>query len=488
MRDSGQLRCTLVQQILGLSNADICAVEADACRACNQSDEPDPARPNPVVSSLAYNLARTIRQVGGRIDCNIGQAWQAECYTRSTLAKDDVASAKPPFRQTPFRRSISANAVKCNAMRHRNGHSPAVGLVGYSASCGLGSLNRDLAEQGAIDSWLIPHHRQFEHVDVSVPGLQVVQICDKNRGPVARRWVKELDWVVWAETCPVSSVVDIARECGTRIACIPMWEWTSPNDEWLRSVDLLICPTRHAYKLFRGWKKRFGFHWKLAYFPWPVSRERFPFRLRKRCQSYLYVNGHGGARSKDISTGREIGARKGLDIVLAAAEQAPETAWTVYTQVEVATDPPANVTVLRGPVDSTALYERGDVCVQPSRWEGIGLPLLECQSAGMPLITVDAAPMNEYHPLRRLNATSWDWAYLTEGQPIPVPRISAESLAAVVRELQNSDILAASTAAHHWIRRERSWDQARARWRGLFSEFTALEENDVDRRVLEPSI
>jgi glycosyltransferase involved in cell wall biosynthesis len=177
-----------------------------------------------------------------------------------------------------------------------------------------------------------------------------------------------------------------------------------------------------------------------------------------------------------------------LDIVLAAAERAPETAWTVYTQVDLATKPPVNVEVLRGPVDSAALYDRGDICVQPSRWEGIGLPLLECQSAGMPLITVDAAPMNEYCPLRRVRPTSWDWAYLTEGQPIPVPRISAENLAEIVCELQSCDILAASTAAHVWIRRERSWDQAGARWRGLFTQVADSEANDVDRRVLEPSI
>jgi glycosyltransferase involved in cell wall biosynthesis len=177
-----------------------------------------------------------------------------------------------------------------------------------------------------------------------------------------------------------------------------------------------------------------------------------------------------------------------LDIVLAAAERAPETSWTVYTQVEVATKPPANVAVLRGPIDSAALYEQGDICVQPSRWEGLGLPLLECQSAGMPLITVDAAPMNEYYPLRSVGPISCEWAYLTEGQPIPVPRISAENLAEIVCELQHCDIQTASAAAHDWIRRERSWDQAGARWRGLFTEFEALEESDVDRRVLEPSM
>ena len=36
-----------------------------------------------------------------------------------------------------------------------------------------------------------------------------------------------------------------------------------------------------------------------------------------------------------------------------------------------------------------------DVCLSPSRWEGLGLPLYEAIACGMPAITNDAPPMNE---------------------------------------------------------------------------------------------
>ena len=36
-----------------------------------------------------------------------------------------------------------------------------------------------------------------------------------------------------------------------------------------------------------------------------------------------------------------------------------------------------------------------DVCLSPSRWEGLGLPLYEAIAFGMPAITNDAPPMNE---------------------------------------------------------------------------------------------
>jgi glycosyltransferase involved in cell wall biosynthesis len=109
-----------------------------------------------------------------------------------------------------------------------------------------------------------------------------------------------------------------------------------------------------------------------------VSSERFPFRLRERCQRFVFVNGHGGAPAREIETGRRLVARKGLDLVLAAAALMPDIPWIVYTQSDLADAPPANVEVRQGPAAHQQLYEDGDVCVQPSRWEGIGLPLLEC--------------------------------------------------------------------------------------------------------------
>ena len=36
-----------------------------------------------------------------------------------------------------------------------------------------------------------------------------------------------------------------------------------------------------------------------------------------------------------------------------------------------------------------------DVCLTPSRWEGLGLPLYEATAFGMPIITNDDPPMNE---------------------------------------------------------------------------------------------
>ena len=41
------------------------------------------------------------------------------------------------------------------------------------------------------------------------------------------------------------------------------------------------------------------------------------------------------------------------------------------------------------------LFAAADVCVAPSRWEGLGLHLFEAMALGVPVITNDNPPMNE---------------------------------------------------------------------------------------------
>ena len=42
-----------------------------------------------------------------------------------------------------------------------------------------------------------------------------------------------------------------------------------------------------------------------------------------------------------------------------------------------------------------ARFASCDVCLAPSRWEGLGLPLYEATAFGMPIITNDRPPMSE---------------------------------------------------------------------------------------------
>ena len=59
-------------------------------------------------------------------------------------------------------------------------------------------------------------------------------------------------------------------------------------------------------------------------------------------------------------------------------------------------DPRVDVVLEDLPTDEhLRLFAAADVCVAPSRWEGLGLHLYESMALGLPVITNDAPPMNE---------------------------------------------------------------------------------------------
>lgn len=134
--------------------------------------------------------------------------------------------------------------------------------------------------------------------------------------------------------------------------------------------------------------------------------------------------------------------------------------WMVHTQVRELCQMPDNVEVQFAKVDNGSLYEQGDVCVQPSRWEGLGLSLLECQAAGMPLVTTDAAPMNEYRPLRAVPAREQEWVSVYMNQPILSHNMDPGELAATLMDLYRTDIAAASRAARKHIEEYHNWETA----------------------------
>jgi glycosyltransferase involved in cell wall biosynthesis len=107
----------------------------------------------------------------------------------------------------------------------------------------------------------------------------------------------------------------------------------------------------------------------------------------------------------------------------------------------------------------SANSERGEVAIQPSRWEDLGPQMLECQAAGLPLITTDAAPMNEYEPLVRLPARTRQ-VRLFGPRWIDAHEVDPADLAAAMQSLHGRDITRESHAARQFIERRHSWTVA----------------------------
>jgi 1,2-diacylglycerol 3-alpha-glucosyltransferase len=100
-----------------------------------------------------------------------------------------------------------------------------------------------------------------------------------------------------------------------------------------------------------------------------------------------------------------------------------------------------------------------DVCLSPSRWEGLGLPLYEAIAFGMPTITNDAPPMNEavLDGVNGILVASHPDGEARSGIPALAPDI--DELAAAIERLADDDERARlAEGARHLRETERRWE------------------------------
>ncbi len=100
-----------------------------------------------------------------------------------------------------------------------------------------------------------------------------------------------------------------------------------------------------------------------------------------------------------------------------------------------------------------------DVCLTPSRWEGLGVPLFEATALGLPIITNDAPPMNEI-------VTDGRNGLLVESRPSGTAKSGidshdpdVDSLTAAIERIADPEQRASLAAGSRAVREERSWDR-----------------------------
>jgi glycosyltransferase involved in cell wall biosynthesis len=101
-----------------------------------------------------------------------------------------------------------------------------------------------------------------------------------------------------------------------------------------------------------------------------------------------------------------------------------------------------------------------DVCLSPSRWEGLGLPLYEAIAFGIPAITNDAPPMNEVVRDGENCALvrSVPWGEARSGIPAFDPDVDALANA-IERLAHDSERERLAAGARELRTGERSWER-----------------------------
>lgn len=307
-----------------------------------------------------------------------------------------------------------------------------VGLVGYNCLTGLGELNRQLATHLEIDRWLVKPHPKKAMLD---PHPDVDTVVCHNDSHV-EEFLRTIDTVLFVEQPLYSTIVDKAKRLGKRIVCIPDYEWLPAQSSrtWCRHVDLFICPTGQSYDIL---------HRELPCeeFLWPSDTARFKFKQRTKCERFLFINGHGGFNN-----------RKGADVIRTAKHIWPEMPVLVRSQVRADWN---GFDLVEGEIPNNVdLYNVGDVLISPHSVDGLGLELLEAPACGMPVISTDGQPWNEFISLAKIKSRT---KMAKVARPVTWYIPIAQDLVYKCQAILGMDISNESLEARIWAE-SRSWE------------------------------
>jgi glycosyltransferase involved in cell wall biosynthesis len=322
-----------------------------------------------------------------------------------------------------------------------------VGLVGYCCATGLGIAAREFYEQLPFARWLMIEHPwlgvEHSRLDESCHLIRTRETSYPEIYIEVKRLIAGLDAIFAIERGYIPGLWFAAKSMGIRTILMPNIEWFRPEDPEMTMIDLFIAPTLSCAEML----KREGLGQRTLYIPYPVNVEKFAFRCRERAESFIHCRGWGGYKG-----------RKGTDIVLEAAKRCAEVRFVIRAQKPLEETCSGNVQLLGPTATPEEQYNMGDVAIQPSRWEGVGLQILEAMSCGLPTIVPDAPPMNEYPADEVLLVPATGCLVDIEGKTWTAWETDVEALVQRIRQIHQqpiSNLSRRAAAQMEW----RSWQR-----------------------------
>jgi len=232
------------------------------------------------------------------------------------------------------------------------------------------------------------------------------------------------------------------------------WDWFSTAAEHMPVWRMahLLCPNTLCQRELAS----MGLGATLI--PVPVDTRRLTFRERNKADLFISVYGYGGP--KDRRSIPEI-----VDAWRKMSGAAPKLVIRAQKAVEEIKGPPPNgITIELGNTPEPAdLYKVGDIALQPSRYEGVGVSLVEAQACGMPVIAVNAEPMKDIVcgpliPVEKTIKISIMGKNLTSNIP------SVKGLMDILMSLKGKDVSDLSRKARAFAEEKFSWATLKDRW------------------------
>lgn len=256
-------------------------------------------------------------------------------------------------------------------------------VVAHKDDTGFGRQAADIrAVLGVGWHFVVPSERLTDH---PVDGVRERWMRPKATDGEVLALLAEVDGVIFFERPNWHPrLLELARQAGVKTVCVPNWEWFRGHDPLWRACDFLACPTKFTEQVVR----RFGFT-RAKVLPWPLDLAKLP-RREVHGPARVFVHNAGIVDPDD---------RKGTRDTIRAFMRVKRDDLTLVVRLQKPAELPAHdrrVKVAVGNLTEVAeLYATGEVCIQPSKMEGIGFMVLEPVACGLPVITTDYPPMSE---------------------------------------------------------------------------------------------
>lgn len=283
-----------------------------------------------------------------------------------------------------------------------------IGIVTTWFDRGAAYVSKQYADTLSINNNIFIYARGGEVCSIDDPLWNSSNVTWGKRGVIPqglgivdlhhfKKWVmnNNLDIIFFNEQQWWPPIV-LCKELGVKIGSYIDY-YTEETIPFFDIFDFIICNTHRHYSAFKQ-------HKQCYYIPWGTDLELFkPQTLDLVTKSVITFFHSSGFNPY----------RKGTDFVIKAFSKMPEevlrkTRLILHSQLEIKKIFPhlegmltrlkdkGVLTVFEKTVSPPGLYNLGDVYVYPSRLDGLGLTMAEALACGLPLITSDNGPMNEF--------------------------------------------------------------------------------------------
>jgi len=297
-----------------------------------------------------------------------------------------------------------------------------------------------------------------------------------------RRWAlgRKLDVIIFNEQWDFIPVVYARRETDAAIGAYVDY-YKADTVRFFDLYDFLLCNTKRHYSVFKE-------HPGAVYIPWGTDCEVFTGDCQPAsAESVVFFLSAGGNAD-----------RKGAGVALKAFKQLKGPCRFVlhlqhplakYPDLEplCGDDPRVEVIVRTEP--APGLYHLGDVYVYPTVLEGIGLTICEAMACGLPVITTDCPPMNEFveHGINGRLVRPYEYRGRTDGYYWAESYCKAEDVAQAMQYYvdHRESIRDMKRQARQYAREHRNWASNAATLPGILTEFATSPRRREELEELE---